>query len=265
MQIKLIFIRKDVHLASFWKWGFLEHGRGLWLVNREGVFERCTSTGSDAFSFIIWLHAYKFVLLSVFTLIETIWPKIWAKTLPMYEKDPLPVDARRSNTSLLKLSGNDPRSNCGTHLGTSPLIVSKMTNSFCAALQMFLFWEGNSDNEWIFCECSLVLLWLTCYCAVLVVLLHVHRFAVQSHGYLFLRCGTFKCCLSFYAIVCCVHIPTCTESTHLSLSNKTAQAFQWYTYLIAKMVLWRAQIPFFCRWTAVSDLNSLFQILEFFK
>ena len=29
MQIKLIFIRKVVHLASFWKWGFLELGRGL--------------------------------------------------------------------------------------------------------------------------------------------------------------------------------------------------------------------------------------------
>ena len=29
MQIKLIFIRKVVHLASFWKWGFLELGSGL--------------------------------------------------------------------------------------------------------------------------------------------------------------------------------------------------------------------------------------------
>ena len=29
MQIKLIFTRKLVHLASFWKWGFLELGRGL--------------------------------------------------------------------------------------------------------------------------------------------------------------------------------------------------------------------------------------------
>ena len=35
MQIKLIFTRKVVHLASFWKWGFLELGSGLlgsWLV-----------------------------------------------------------------------------------------------------------------------------------------------------------------------------------------------------------------------------------------
>ena len=29
MQIKLIFTRKVVHLTSFWKWGFLELGRGL--------------------------------------------------------------------------------------------------------------------------------------------------------------------------------------------------------------------------------------------
>ena len=28
MQIKLIFTRKFVHLASFWKWGFLELGSG---------------------------------------------------------------------------------------------------------------------------------------------------------------------------------------------------------------------------------------------
>ena len=29
MQIKLIFIRKVVHLASFWKWGFLDLRSGL--------------------------------------------------------------------------------------------------------------------------------------------------------------------------------------------------------------------------------------------
>lgn len=31
-----------------------------------------------------------------FILIETIWPKIWAKPLPMNEKGPLPVDVRCS-------------------------------------------------------------------------------------------------------------------------------------------------------------------------
>ena len=42
MQIKLIFTRKVVPLASFWKWGFLELGSGIfggrfWTEEREGV------------------------------------------------------------------------------------------------------------------------------------------------------------------------------------------------------------------------------------
>ena len=32
MQIKLVFIRKFLHLASFWKWEFLEHGNGLYVT-----------------------------------------------------------------------------------------------------------------------------------------------------------------------------------------------------------------------------------------
>ena len=35
MQIKLIFTRKFVHLASFWKWGFLELGSGLFRSERK--------------------------------------------------------------------------------------------------------------------------------------------------------------------------------------------------------------------------------------
>ena len=34
MQIKLIFSRQVVHLASFWKWGFLELGNGLFSFTR---------------------------------------------------------------------------------------------------------------------------------------------------------------------------------------------------------------------------------------
>ena len=37
MQIKLIFTRKVVHLASFWKWGFLEFGSGLFLKTIRGM------------------------------------------------------------------------------------------------------------------------------------------------------------------------------------------------------------------------------------
>ena len=40
MQIKLIFTRKVVHFASFWKWGFLELGSGLF----EEWRERCCQT-----------------------------------------------------------------------------------------------------------------------------------------------------------------------------------------------------------------------------
>ena len=44
----------------------------------KGVFERLTSTGSKAFSLLICLDDIKFVLHNFFTLIETIWLKIWA-------------------------------------------------------------------------------------------------------------------------------------------------------------------------------------------
>ena len=65
------------------------------------VFERRTSTRSGAFSLLICLDATKFV--SVFTLKETICPRIYRKSRPKSAKSPLPVDVRRSKTSLLKL------------------------------------------------------------------------------------------------------------------------------------------------------------------
>ena len=70
----------------------------------NNVFGRCMSTGSELFSALICLEATKFVLLSVFTLKETICPRICSKTLPRSAKSPLPVDVRRSKTSLLKLT-----------------------------------------------------------------------------------------------------------------------------------------------------------------
>ena len=45
----------------------------------KGVFEPRTSTGSEDFSLLICLDDIKFVLLSFFTIIVTIWLKIWAK------------------------------------------------------------------------------------------------------------------------------------------------------------------------------------------
>ena len=67
------------------------------------VFERRTSTGSKPFSLLISLDATVFLLPSVLILIETICPKICSKSWLKSAKRPLPVDVRRSKTSLLKL------------------------------------------------------------------------------------------------------------------------------------------------------------------
>ena len=72
----------------------------------NGVFERRTSTGSEVFFILKHLDAPKFVFLSVLTIIETSCPKKWAKPLSKNEKKPLPVDVRRSKTSLLKFTND---------------------------------------------------------------------------------------------------------------------------------------------------------------
>ena len=64
----------------------------------KGVFERRTSTESEVFFILKHLDAPKFVFLSVL--------KRWAKPLSKNEKRPLPVDVRRSKTSLLKFTNN---------------------------------------------------------------------------------------------------------------------------------------------------------------
>jgi len=101
---------ENVSLADGNKWrpelaiGFVYQGRldVGWKTGSKSVFERRLSTGSDAFSFIIWLDATKFVLLSFFTLIKTIWRK--RKPLPTNGKrSTSAVDVRRSKTFLLKL------------------------------------------------------------------------------------------------------------------------------------------------------------------
>ena len=69
----------------------------------KDVFEGRTSTGSEPFSLFICLDANKFVLLSFFSLIKRIYPRVSNKPLPNDAKGPLPVDVRRSTTLLLKL------------------------------------------------------------------------------------------------------------------------------------------------------------------
>ena len=74
----------------------------------KDVFERRTSTGSEAFFLFIYLDAIKFSLLTFFSLLKTIYPRVLTKPLPNDAKSPLPVDARRSKTLLLKLPSSGP-------------------------------------------------------------------------------------------------------------------------------------------------------------
>ena len=69
----------------------------------KDVFERRTSTGSDLFSLLVCLDANKFVLLSFFSPLKTIYSRVSTKPLPNDAKSSLPVDVRRSKTLLLKL------------------------------------------------------------------------------------------------------------------------------------------------------------------
>ena len=74
----------------------------------KDVFERRTSTAGEAFSLSIGLDDNKFVLLSFFSLIKTIFPRVSTKPLPYDAKSPLPVDVRRSKTLLLKFPIKEP-------------------------------------------------------------------------------------------------------------------------------------------------------------
>ena len=69
----------------------------------KDVFEGRTSTRSEPFSLFICLDANKFVLLSFFSLMRRIYPRVSNKPLPNNAKGPLPVDVRRSTTLLRKL------------------------------------------------------------------------------------------------------------------------------------------------------------------
>ena len=60
---------------------------------------QCTSTGSEPFSVLICLDATKFVLPSVFTLNEAIYPNICFKTRFKRAKISLPVDVRAQNVA----------------------------------------------------------------------------------------------------------------------------------------------------------------------
>ena len=85
---------------------FTQKDEEVWLLLgtlSKDVFERRTLTGSEAFSLFICLDANKFVLLSFFSLIKTIYLRVSTEPLPNDAITPLPVDVRRSKTLLLKL------------------------------------------------------------------------------------------------------------------------------------------------------------------
>ena len=58
-----------------------------------------TSTRSEVFSLLKYLDATKFVLLGLFTLINTIYSKVWAK--PLSKNGTLSIEVLRSETPLL--------------------------------------------------------------------------------------------------------------------------------------------------------------------
>ena len=100
----------------------------------KDVFERRTSTGSEAFSLFICLDANKLVLLSFFSLLKTIYPRVSTKPLPNDVKSSLPVDVHRSKTLLLKLPIVGP-----TMLGVVASVCQKLNVSEkCLLMTLFL-------------------------------------------------------------------------------------------------------------------------------
>ena len=62
------------------------------------VFDWRTSTGSEPFSLLVCLNVTKFVLLSVVTLLETIWPEVCSKSRLKSAKSPLPLKLPNEKT-----------------------------------------------------------------------------------------------------------------------------------------------------------------------
>ena len=90
-------------IVFLWKWPIEPSVIFILGSLSKDVFEGRTSTGSEPFSLFICLDANKFVLLSFFSLIKRIYPRVSNKPLPNDAKGPLPVDVRRSTTLLLEL------------------------------------------------------------------------------------------------------------------------------------------------------------------
>ena len=77
----------------------------------KDVFERRTSTGSEAFFLFICLDAIKFSLLSFFSLLKTIYSRVLTKPPPNDTKGPLLVDVRRPKTLNAPYNENNKNKN----------------------------------------------------------------------------------------------------------------------------------------------------------
>ena len=86
--------------------GFTRHLPHTHLLRNlsKDVFERRTSSESKAFSLFTCLDDNKFVLLTFFCLIKTIYQSVSTKPLLNDAKRPLLVDVRRSKMLLLNLT-----------------------------------------------------------------------------------------------------------------------------------------------------------------
>ena len=133
-------------------------GTGEILVGNlsSDVFERRTSTGSEPFPLLISLDATIFVLPSVLILIETICPKICSKSRLKSAKRPLPVDVRRSKTSLLKLPIVCELIYSWSLHSSISLYYQSLKNIEFSPIQKIIM--GNYVNAWEDRKCKLPLL-----------------------------------------------------------------------------------------------------------
>ena len=95
-------------------------------------------TGSEAFFLFICLDAIKFLSLTFFSLLKTIYLRVLTKPLPNDAKSPLPVDVRRSKTLLLKFpdsfgnnNGDGRKRNLGNEKISSRLFQLQVKSNVC--------------------------------------------------------------------------------------------------------------------------------------
>ena len=106
---------------------FRPSGKEIRSLSKERLFAMRTSTRSEAFSPLICLDATKFVLPSVFTLIETICPKIWAKSLHKKAKRPC-------LTSLLFWSSQKDDNSFSFYTLSEPFTVHSIPPKLCSKI-----------------------------------------------------------------------------------------------------------------------------------